>query len=576
MKKYLDKYNRLSKFFLVGIVSISLFYSFDVDAASISLVPSSGSVSVGNIVSVKITTNTGGKAINNAEATIQFPTDLLEVISVNKVPSIFTLWVEEPSFSNSLGSISLNGGVSNPGYTGSSGGIATITFKAKKQGNASVLFADASVRENDGLGTDILTSKNSATIQIGAVKEEPIEPVLPKEAPATLTSSVPKPIITSSTNPNQELWYSNTTASFSWKIPTGVTSLQTLFNKTANSTPTIKYDNSVTEKTLSNISNGTFYFHLRYANGATFGPVSHFKVNIDNTAPNLTSTSIRQSNNVDYLTLNATDSMSGVDHYNILTDKNEVITVKESSLVNSEYKLLGFPEGSHNLTVTAYDKAGNVSSPIVVTLVASKISAPELSISATEITQEDSVVIFGKSDYPNSHVIVIFESNGKEIKNYLENTLSDGTFSFSSGNLKDSGIFKITAVSVVSENLISKPSKELFLKINEREVIKITRTILGIVIVCILLLILLIALYAGWHKFFGLRRKINDKLRDTLKDVHRATSELKDELGDQLDILEKIKEDRDLNKKEKEIFNEIKKNINTLDEFIEKKLKKLM
>ncbi len=110
------------------------------NAATLSLAPSTSTVTVGNIVSIGVKVNTQGKYINNGEVVIQFPTDLLEVISISKSSSIFSLWVEEPSFSNATGRISFNGGVANPGFNGSSGTIASITFKAKKAGSASLIY----------------------------------------------------------------------------------------------------------------------------------------------------------------------------------------------------------------------------------------------------------------------------------------------------------------------------------------------------------------------------------------------------------------------------------------------------
>ena len=92
----------------------------------------------------------------------------------------------------------------------------------------------------------------------------------------------------------------------------------------------------------------------------------------------------------------------------------------------------------------------------------------------------------------------------------------------------------------------------------------------------ILLLLLLIIAYEGWHKFFGLKRKINNELEKVKQDAHKAVLLLKEELNDQLDLLEKAKVDRTLNKKEEIIFKGIQKNVDDIDEFIEKKLKKMM
>jgi len=66
------------------LVAISLFFTNKIEAASLLLQPTASTISVGNIVSIKIIVNTQNQVINNAEATIQFPTDLLEVISNKK------------------------------------------------------------------------------------------------------------------------------------------------------------------------------------------------------------------------------------------------------------------------------------------------------------------------------------------------------------------------------------------------------------------------------------------------------------------------------------------------------------
>lgn len=148
-------------------------------AATLSFSPSTPSVSVGNTVALKIYVNSSDKSVNNTEATVGFPVDLLEVSSVTKTSSVFSLWAEEPSFSNSTGKITFSGGVPNPGFIGSSGYVLTINFKTKKQGTANVTFLSAAVRANDGLGTDVLTSKGSSTVTITT----PIKVVTPVVKP---------------------------------------------------------------------------------------------------------------------------------------------------------------------------------------------------------------------------------------------------------------------------------------------------------------------------------------------------------------------------------------------------------
>ncbi len=176
---------RLSFFvlLLVGFFPRSIF------AATLFISPSSSSVTSGNIFTVNVIVNTEGQSINTSDAIIQFPTDILQVVSVSKGSSIFSLWVEDPNFSNTTGQISFNGGIANPGYLGNYGQLVSITFQAKKAGSASILFSDSSVRANDGLGTDVLSTKVGAKFTITA----PVIPVTPKPVTVPVTEPISKP-----------------------------------------------------------------------------------------------------------------------------------------------------------------------------------------------------------------------------------------------------------------------------------------------------------------------------------------------------------------------------------------------
>lgn len=168
---------------LVSVIFSTLFSS--VYAAQIFTSPSKSSVSVDETFRVRVGSDTLGKNINNAEATITFPTDLIQVISIDSSSSIFNLWVNNPTFSNSSGTITFNGGVSNPGFSGSSGTIFWITAKAKKPGSATFKIQDASVRANDGLGTNVISGVKNSTVSIVAITEKPKEPEKPTEADTT-------------------------------------------------------------------------------------------------------------------------------------------------------------------------------------------------------------------------------------------------------------------------------------------------------------------------------------------------------------------------------------------------------
>jgi len=478
---------KLSIYKLILTLAFFLFITFpyNTNAASLSLLPSTSNATVGNIISIKVSVNTEGVFINNAEANIQFPTDMLEVLSITKSASIFSLWVEEPNFSNNTGKVNFNGGAPTPGFNGQSGYIATITFKAKKQGTASVFFTDASVRANDGLGTNVLISKNGNIIKIDSAKIE-----------------VPKKV----------------------EVPP----------KTKSDDKVIKliFNPSVTTVGNRNV--------VRFDNESSILDVSYYMVEIDS---------------------------------------NPSFRIINDELVNNEYYLPVQNGGEHKIIITAFNKSGsytqsvsNFSSPM--------ISAPVLTLVSEEIISGDSIAINGKTNYSNEEVSVILEMENNEIGRYTQKTRKDGSFSIITDKIKDIGVVSISAQTVFSETIKSPWSEKIYQKIKETPIVKVTLAIfyplLGLVGISILLIILFISLYVGWHKYFGLKKKVKKELERTEQEVHKAMLLLKDELSNQLSELEKIKADRNLSKKEEEIFNQIKNNVDNIDDFIDKKLKKII
>jgi len=175
----------LAFLFGVGLALLPLTAS----AASLSISPSSGTYNIGQTFSASIYVSSPDQTMNAVSANISFPSDLLQIVSLSKNNSIITNWVQEPSFSNTNGTITLEGIVLNPGYQGSSGRILTINFKARTAGTAEVVFTSSSVLANDGLGTNILTNIGKAIY----VLENPAE--TPGAPQAKTSSKIPSETI---------------------------------------------------------------------------------------------------------------------------------------------------------------------------------------------------------------------------------------------------------------------------------------------------------------------------------------------------------------------------------------------
>lgn len=162
---------------LLPILLVLFVFPQIAQAASLRLSPASGTYNVGQTMSVSVLVNSTDQAMNAVSGILSFSRNLLEVTSLSKGGSIMSLWVKEPSYSNSTGSINFEGVVLTPGFSGSTGNIITINFRVKDIGTAQVGFETAQVLANDGNGTDILSRYDGAefTLTLGQVFEPPLE-----------------------------------------------------------------------------------------------------------------------------------------------------------------------------------------------------------------------------------------------------------------------------------------------------------------------------------------------------------------------------------------------------------------
>lgn len=345
----------LSLLLLIALPSIAA-------AATMSIVPSATSVSAGDIVTVRVVVNPSGVAINNAEAVLRFPPGILQVLSISKASSMFSLWVEEPSFSNGAGTVSFNGGVPNPGVS-SPGTVFTISFSALRAGTASLSLTDAAVRANDGLGTNVLTSSSGTSLTITSVTAPAPQAPTPTPAPAPTEQPVARgPIqIASATHPDQEQWYKASNPTFSWDLPDGATAVQLGVDASATAMPSVSYTNPINEKQIDRLEDGIWYFRMRYRAGGVWSGVSTYRVKIDTTAPEVQSAELLFDENEDavFVSVNAIDALSSVVGYEVRLDDGEPQIFNATELKDGSLKIPVRTSGVHRLTISAVDGAGN-------------------------------------------------------------------------------------------------------------------------------------------------------------------------------------------------------------------------
>lgn len=272
-------------------------------------------------------------------------------MSISKNQSIISLWVQEPSFSNTAGTVNFEGIVLNPGFIGTNAKVATINFRVKQPGIAPLSFASGEILANDGQGTDILSKLGTAQFSlIEETSTEDSSEVL--QSSDTLNTGI-VPIIESLTHP-VDAWSSQTSGIFKFILPADAVSMRLLLDDKERSTPTVVYEPPVDSREIPDLKEGISYLHLQYKNENGWSPILHYKILIDTHFPESFSI-VEVGQGV--FKFDAKDPLSGIAYFKIQIDDGE-----EIQFIDTKDHIYTAPfghAGEHSLKVKAFDKAGN-------------------------------------------------------------------------------------------------------------------------------------------------------------------------------------------------------------------------
>jgi len=182
-------------------------------AATMEISPEFTLLQVGQSITLTIVTQSS-EPVNAVTATLSFPADILSVTSISKNDSAFTLWVQEPKFSNTSGTISFSGIVPDPGVNDRAL-VLVVRMRANRAGTAVLRFNSAAVLANDGQGTNVITGTTPASITVtpspvpapaapAVIKETPAAPAAQEEPSAPKKPLFEAPVITQYQNVARE------------------------------------------------------------------------------------------------------------------------------------------------------------------------------------------------------------------------------------------------------------------------------------------------------------------------------------------------------------------------------------
>jgi len=573
------------------ILGLSIFVFFfawfcvkEAQAASTSLYlsPPSETYLVGSTFSIKVKVDSGGTAVNAAEGALIFNSAELQVVSLSKSGSIFTLWTTEPTFSNSAGNIFFGGGTSS-NFTGNNGTIVSITFKAKAIANSQVSFSSGSVLAADGKGTNVLASMNGGVYTLKSeivtppAEEPPSEDYVP---PPTPTGTPAAPIIFSSTHSDPEKWYSNNNPEFSWKLPSDVTGVSLMLHKKSTANPGPISDGSIESKKFEYAEDGIWYFHIKFKNKYGWGKITHRKVLIDIIPPEPFEIEVDDegdsTNPSPVLHFATTDALSGVEYYELKIRDGDAIPITAAALEHNPFQMAAQLPGTHRVIAIALDAAGNTTIATIDVIIEA-IEAPVFTEIPQEVQVGDVLTIKGTSKYPDAVVTVFVKKEGEDPRTLDVKTDSEGNWFFVYDRSLERGAYQVWAEITDTRGAKSYSTEKITITATLPTLIKFGKVAINYITIMITLIALIIFLILimgyGWYRISIWRKRLRKETREIEESLINAFRALREEVQEQIEFLDKKK---GLSSREKTIRNKLNKALKISEEFIGKEIKDVL
>ena len=452
-------------YFFAGLV---LVLPLTLRAAVLFVSPASGTYAAGAKFTASFRVDSEGVSLNAAEAALSFESEKLEVVSVSKSGSMFSLWTQEPTFSNSSGSISFGGGIPSPGYNGSSGLLFSATLRMKAQGNAVLQYVSGLVLANDGSGTNILRTSRSASYSTPAPKPA----TLPTPTPIALPNPPSIPTISSPTHPINFLekpdassWSNNNNPEFNWKSDLDATSFSYTFDQNPSTIPDTVSEGSMVVKTYTDVEGGLWFFHARAQNAGGWSQVSHYEIHVDATPPEPFTVEIVEGRDVTTPAPHARfvtkDLMSGIAQYEVQLgkDSGRRISPEETS---PSVALGPFSPGTYAVRVTAYDRAGNHQEAFAEFTVR-ELESPVITAYTKTLGSDEVIFLEGKAP-PGGFVLVAIERpDGRE--SVSREIAVNGDWLFLGKQYRAPGKWRITVQSKSKDGALSDAKAEVAIEV---------------------------------------------------------------------------------------------------------------
>jgi len=552
----------------ITILFFSIAVSAQAQGGSLFLSPGSRSFIVEDTFSVEVKVDTAGIPINAAQATIYFPLDKLEVLNILKESSIFTLWPEEPEFSNFSGEISFSSGTPHPGFTGV-GNIITINFKAKEEGMANLTLGEGRVLADDGKGTNILVFLKEAKYFIQKAR------VLPEaKAEARLGQAPLPPQILCLTHPQEKEWYNNNNPRFQWEMGPDVTGVSFILDRDPNTIPDTDSEGKIQSKIYENINDGIWYFHLRLENEIGWSEPAYYKIQVDARPPHpfevIIDNTGDSTNPRPNLYFETNDDASGISYYKLKIGEENFLNLMLAQV--NPFPLPFQTPGRYSVIVRAMDEAGNgVESKTIIDV--KPIENPQITIWPRTYVSGEEVLYIEGTALPEVEITIFLKKNEKVIKRWQTLSNSQGEWLFSTKDLIKSGTYYLSAQAKDKRGAVSEVTTP------ETVEISLSGLAFGPILITFKTLALIFALVSILGiLIFGF---LVFRIRQSKKILKKETKEVKESVRTSFEGLRKEIEKRiemldsqpGFTEKERKVCDELKETLKVAEQSVSKEIK---
>lgn len=436
-------------------------------ASTIDVTPKVGTYAVGDDVVLRVVVTSADCPLIGVEASIEYDPKAVTVASVSREGSLLTSWTQEPSINEEIGEI-LFGGTLATSTPLTDGLMLTIHARPLRVGEMRMSFKNESAI-HEGSGGNILTGFTSGKYRInpkelGDLSATPA-PIL-EETPIVgevlgAATSAPAVVVSSPTHPNQSAWYNASSSAFLFQFDGEITSLRLGFDQKLNGHARIAYTPIVNAKEISDLENGVWFLHVSavLAEGGTYE--TSYQIQTDRTPPeNFTAKEVARSDNSDpniTIMVNATDTISGIDHYEFALDGGA--SLRWESLSDGEFHHNVVSPGTHELTAFVFDKAGNMLSQKLSFEVTS-LPSPRLSLRDPNVHEGEALAL-GIESLPGATVDISISRNGDSPT--IEHMVMDATGKgdFESALTLSPGSYSVVAIATDARGATSKESERI-------------------------------------------------------------------------------------------------------------------